>query len=123
MAKILLIEDEAVLRGLLVKLLNTLSHEVVEAGDGEEGLIKLKAEAFDLVLTDLIMPDKEGLETIQEIRKIRPDLKIIAMSGGGRGSGLDYLVLARQLGADQVLAKPFSHQDLNAAIVALLAPT
>jgi len=64
------------------------------------------------VITDLIMPDKEGLETIMELRAAQPDMKIIAMSGGGRNRPGDYLKVARQMGAAQVLAKPFSSQEL-----------
>lgn len=121
MAKILVIEDEALLRGLLKQVLTHLGHQVEEAVNGEEGLSRYREGDIDLVVTDLIMPEKEGLETIQELKRIRPNAKIIAMSGGGRGSGLDYLMLARQLGADQVLAKPFSNQDMVMTVNAVLA--
>lgn len=120
MARILVIEDEAILRNLLKQVLTHMGHEVEEAGNGHEGIARFRDGDIDLVVTDLIMPEKEGLETIQELKKIRPGAKIIAMSGGGRGSGLDYLVLARQLGADQVLAKPFSNQDLAMAVDGVL---
>jgi len=109
------------LRRLLNRVLVQVGYDVVEAANGLEGLEIQRQEHFDLVLTDLIMPEKEGLETIQELRKRRADLKIIAMSGGGRGSGLDYLVMARQLGADRVLAKPFSNQELLKTVEGVLA--
>jgi len=119
MAKILLIEDEAPLRGLLKELLQFMGHEVVVAENGEKGLAKQLEVEADLVLTDLIMPGKEGLETIRELKAGWPNLKIIAMSGGGRASGADYLELAHELGAEQVLAKPFSRQELADALALL----
>ena len=91
------------------------------AAGGAEAL-KLSCKGpFDLVITDLIMPEKEGLETIMALRRQSPTTKIIAMSGGGRNSGKDYLAIARLLGAQRTLAKPFSNAELLAAVADVLA--
>lgn len=120
MPRILLIDDDEAVRLVLRTSLELMGHEVEVAGNGREGLGKALAEKFDLVITDLIMPEKEGIETIQELRRRRPALKIIAMSGGGRGNAADYLPLAGLLGASRTLAKPFSHEDLARAVQEVL---
>ncbi|HLQ36671.1 MAG TPA: response regulator [Planctomycetota bacterium] len=116
MPHILIIEDDDSLRKMLRLTLAKMGHTVAEAQNGKEGLaIHGKAPA-DIVLTDLIMPEMEGLETIMRLRRTHPGVKIIAMSGGGRGKAIDYLQAAKWMGAAQVLAKPFSEKDLAAAI-------
>jgi len=120
MAKILLVDDDPDIRSLLKIMLTGQGHEVVEATDGTQALRQAEAEPFDLVLTDLIMPDKEGIETIMELRKKFPRIRIIAMSGGGVGRQEDYLGLAGKLGAMRTLAKPFGIQELNEAVDAVL---
>jgi DNA-binding response OmpR family regulator len=120
MAKILLVDDDPDIRSLLKIMLTGQGHEVVEATDGTQALRLAEAEPFDLVLTDLIMPDKEGIETIMELRKKFPRIRIIAMSGGGVGRQEDYLGLAGKLGAMRTLAKPFGIQELNEAVDAVL---
>jgi YesN/AraC family two-component response regulator len=87
-----------------------MRHEVVEASNGDEALAIQEVEPVDVLLTDLIMPEKEGLETIGVFLARYPDVRIIAMSGGGRGSAIDYLNVAKAMGADGILAKPFSNQ-------------
>ena len=108
MAKILLVDDNADILKTHGAVLRRAGHEVVTAANCNEALRLAEQNAFDLVITDLVMPDKEGIETILALRQLTPDLKIIAMSGGGRINANDYLIIARQCGAAQTLAKPFS---------------
>jgi len=108
MARILVIDDEEMIRDMLRRTLELAGHIVGLAEDGDAGLAAQKAAAFDLVITDLIMPGKEGLETIMELRHSSPKTKIIAISGGGRGKAAGYLQLAAKLGARRTLAKPFT---------------
>ena len=120
MHRILLIEDDQMLRRALRIALVKSGYEVVEAGNGHEGLMAFKAKPVDLVVTDLIMPEMEGVETIQVLRKLSPYLPIIAISGGGRGSPADYLHFAQKLGAARAFAKPFEPGELCAAVGSLL---
>ena len=119
MPRILLVDDDADLREMLRVILISLGHEVIEAGNGREALHLCRTETPDLMLTDLIMPEKEGLETIMELRRLQPDVKIIAMSGGGRSSTQDYLKMAKQMGAAHTLSKPFSTAEMAEAITRL----
>lgn len=119
MARILLIDDEDDLREFVAIALNYHGHEVTEAKSGriitDPPSGATAASAYDLIITDIVMPDSEGLETIIAARKAHPTGKIIAISGGNRGSGgtgVDYLRQARLLGADATLGKPFSTADL-----------
>ena len=112
MARILVIDDEELARFTLKEILQSNGHDVVEARNGNEGIAFQKANPFDLVITDIIMPEKEGVETIIEMRGDFPDLKIIGISGGGRTQNLDFLKLAKQFGAARILAKPFDEEDL-----------
>jgi CheY-like chemotaxis protein len=107
MALILVIDDVATMRDLVRRMLERAKHSVIEAADGEAGIAVVEMQDPALVITDLIMPKKEGIETIQQIRRSHPNTKIIAMSGHVRPDGISYLEAARKLGADAVLAKPF----------------
>jgi CheY-like chemotaxis protein len=120
MAKILVIDDDDTVRLSVRLALEDAEHEVDEAPNGAEGLDRLKIQVADLVVTDIFMPEKEGLETIDEIRRDYPQIKIIAISGGGRIDPQDYLEIARQLGADRVLFKPFDIQLLLDVVDELL---
>lgn len=111
-ARILLIEDDDQLRGLLIKVLSRSGYAVREACNGREGSEILEREKFDAIVTDIVMPEQEGLETISQLRAQGLKIKVIAMTGGGRFSPDNYLALARQLGADATLAKPFSGKQL-----------
>jgi CheY-like chemotaxis protein len=122
MARILLIDDDESFRSVLKVSLEQMGHAVTEARDGLIGLARFKDGVFDVVVTDLIMPDKEGIETIMELRKLDPAVKIIAMSGGGRVTSVDYLQIARQVGAKRILAKPFLYGDIKTAIEELMEP-
>jgi CheY-like chemotaxis protein len=121
MPKILLVDDDDALRKMLRLILTKMGHVVREARDGQEAIEMCEQEEPDLVLTDIVMPGQEGLETIFALRHSKPNVKIIAMSGGGRISSTDYLQIAKSLGARRVLAKPFSSEQLSAAIGETLA--
>jgi DNA-binding NtrC family response regulator len=112
MARILVIDDDPTLRRMTATILQGGGHQVDTARDGEEGSIMLESGEFDLLLTDLIMPNKEGIELIMECHRRYPDLRIIAMSGGGRHGVFDVLQAAEKLGARLTLNKPFSPQQL-----------
>lgn len=118
---ILLIDDDDLFRKALRLTLERAGHAVTEAVDGNDGLRRYGEGTFDLVITDLIMPGKEGLETIRELRAGNPAVRILAMSGGGRIDSRDYLTMAKAFGAMRVLDKPFTERDLIQAIEAILA--
>jgi len=120
MARILLTDDDDAFRRMLQLTLTRMGHTVEEAHNGAQAWAKFQAQPADLVIMDLIMPEKEGLETIREFRKNRVAVKILAISGGGRVDARDMLSIARQFGADYVLAKPFSNTELAAALKLLL---
>lgn len=123
MSRILLIDDDDAVRTVLRLTLDEFDHTVIEASNGIEGLANYPAEGVDLVITDIVMPGKGGIEVIKELRQRHPELKIMAMSGGGRSDSKDYLSIATLLGAAKVLAKPFSSQDFLAALSELLPPS
>jgi DNA-binding response OmpR family regulator len=120
MKRILVIEDDTHVQALIQKVLERADYEVIAASDGAEGLKLYRENPADLVITDLIMPHKEGLETIMEFRRDYPDVKIIAISGGGRLDPESYLETAKQMGAAYTFAKPFENQELVAAVQELL---
>jgi CheY-like chemotaxis protein len=120
MTSILLVDDDEEFRSMLVESLSQEGYEVIEARDGREGIQLYRDHPCDLIITDLIMPGKEGLETIEEFRRNYPLAKIIAVSGGSRHGPFDYLKMARALGARQALAKPFSRQEILEAITQVL---
>jgi|SRR4030095_3015788 DNA-binding response OmpR family regulator len=111
MAKILIVEDDDEVRDVLKTLLQEEGHELFEASDGNQAIEQFRRTPADLVILDIVLPDKEGLETIIDLRRTHPNVKIMAMSGGGRTSPQDYLDMAKRLGAVEVIAKPFSIDD------------
>src|SRR5664279_2444131 len=111
MAKILVIDDEPSILLMIKKMLEKAGHEVEMALNGKEGMQIFENNKADLLITDIIMPEKEGLETIVEMRKKYPDLKIIAISGGGRISADGYLPGAKLLGANMVFQKPLIQKE------------
>jgi DNA-binding response OmpR family regulator len=121
MATILVIDDDDSLRNLLRLTLTHFGHTVVEAGNGKEGLARFREAGADLVITDIVMPEKEGLEVLMELRKVQPPVKIIAISGGGRNGVVAYLGTAKLMGAAKVIPKPFSTEALMASVNELLA--
>jgi CheY-like chemotaxis protein len=110
--KILIIDDDPLVRYTLAKILTSHGYDVVTAVDGERGLACLQSENPSIVITDMIMPEREGVETIIQIKRERPDIGIIAISGGGRYGNYDLLPMAQSLGADEILAKPFEADEL-----------
>lgn len=112
MARILVIDDEELVRAAVRVTLEGAGHQVTEAEDGEEGISRQRERPFDVVITDILMPTKEGIETIMQLRKDFEDLKIIAISGGGRTDNVNYLDLAEKLGAEKTLVKPFTNAEL-----------
>ncbi|MBF0227143.1 MAG: response regulator [Desulfobacterales bacterium] len=120
MAKILVIDDDDQIRQMLKKMIELEGYEVYEAEDGNVGVKLAQSNNFDLVITDIIMPEKEGIETIRELKKAFPDIKIIAISGGGRIGPDSYLELAKKLGASETLSKPVKKNVLMDAIKRLI---
>ena len=121
MASILVIEDDPLIRQSLVKVLRREGHEVRDAAHGVAGVKSFRAQPAELVITDLVMPEQEGLATIMELRQIDPGLRIIAISGGMANDPKLYLQLAEKLGANRVLGKPFLAPELLAVVTAVLA--
>jgi DNA-binding NtrC family response regulator len=121
LARILVIDDEENIRTMVQQMLKRAGYDAAAAGDGSEGIRLQREKPADLVITDLIMPGQEGLETIMEIRRSFPRTKIIAISGGGHAGVLDFLPIATQLGALRTLPKPFTHQQLLALVKEVLA--
>jgi CheY-like chemotaxis protein len=120
MANILVIDDDSMARNVIAEMLSEKGHIIVEASDGKEGLKLYNTTKFDIVITDMIMPEVEGIETIIQLRKDNPDVKIIAISGGGRISAYSHLSLAEKFGVKKTLVKPFSKNDLQIAVDELL---
>lgn len=118
---ILLIDDDTQLRSVLRRVLGRSGYLVLEAENGREGLEILTRAEVHLVITDIIMPDMEGIELILELRRTRPDLRVIAMSAGGRISPDNYLSLAKHSGATRTIAKPFELEDFTALVAEVLA--
>jgi DNA-binding response OmpR family regulator len=116
MARILVIDDDDIMNGMIVQLLSEVGYEVEGAEDGGLGLRLLETKPFDLVVTDIIMPDKEGLETIVAIRKKNKAVPIIAVSGGGKLGPEQYLHMAKHFGADYAFQKPFYREPFLAAV-------
>ena len=121
MQSILVIDDDKLMCMALARILASAGFRVTQAFDGDEGLQLYRTYGFDLVITDLIMPDKEGIQIIRELRKENSNIRIIAMSAGGRGGATDYLKWARLMGAKQCLSKPIKREDLLNAVSTVLA--
>jgi PAS domain S-box-containing protein len=118
--RILVIDDESEIRKLFIKKLAGRGYEIIEACDGKEGIKLCHKTRPDLVITDIVMPEKEGIETITELKREFPDIKIIAISGGGRNAPDAYLQLAKNLGVDRTFSKPIDWPELIKTIRELL---
>jgi len=116
MKKILVIDDEPHILLMLKKMLERAGFEIDIASNGKEGLELFRKYPTDLVITDIIMPEKEGLETIREMKRLQPGLKIIAMSGGGKITADNYLQTAKLFGASRIIEKPFTQQQMVDAV-------
>lgn len=116
MARILVIDDDEIMNDMIVQLLSEAGYDAVGAEDGRCGLALLDTGDFDLIVTDIIMPEKEGLETIIEIRRRSTSLPIIAISGGGKLGPEQYLHLAKHFGANLTFQKPFQNERFLEAV-------
>jgi CheY-like chemotaxis protein len=114
--KILVIDDEAAIRDTLKFILEAYGYQVATASNGREGLETFEMVRPDLVITDLLMPEKDGLETISDLRRQQPGLPIVAISGGGRLGDMGYLKVAESFGAHRVVNKPFEPKDIIDAV-------
>lgn len=121
MARILVIDDEPLARYTIREALENGGHSVAEAENGREGLQVFALQPFDLIITDILMPEMDGVQTIQELRLLSSVSKVIAMTGGGMMRRKGRLNLAAKTGADKVLAKPFSDEDLISSVNACLS--
>ena len=121
MPRILIVDDDEQIRSLLRMTLEEEGFEIEEAADGIAALRVHKRRPVDLAIVDIIMPEKDGLATILELRKATPAIKVIAISGGGLKVPLDFLPEARALGADRTFSKPIERTDLLKAVRELLA--
>ena len=115
-ARILIIDDEERVLRTLRQMLESAGHEVVEAADGKEGVELYKEDSVDLVITDLIMPEKEGIQAAAELRHYDPYVKIIAISGGGRIGNMEVLRIAQKFGIEHTLPKPIRVGELLALV-------
>lgn len=123
MAKILLIDDDDQFRKMLHQTLTKAGYEVAQAANGTEGVKLFRQNPTDLVITDIVMPDKEGIETIMEIKQMAPGVKIMAVSGGGRIGSDSYLDLAKKLGAEKTFSKPVDRKEMLETIRSTLSAT
>ncbi len=121
MARILVVDDDPYITSMLRKLFERKGFIVDDAQDGKQALEMMKRELPDLVVTDIIMPEMEGAEFIMKVRTMAPQMKIIAISGGGRIKPADYLDLAKKLGADRTFPKPVKQSDMLTAVDELLS--
>ena len=120
MARVLVIDDEEQVRTLIREVLEGAGHEVMEARNGREAIKLYEAHPTDVVITDLVMPEQDGLETIRELRRRFPAVKIIAVSGAQQKLNLDLLYIAEKLGALRTMEKPFDIRKLVALVEELL---
>ena len=116
MARILIVDDEEPIRRTLRRMLEPAGYDVVEAADGREGVELYKEDSVDLVLMDLIMPEKEGIQAAAELRHHDPEVKIIVISGGGRIGNMEVLKIAQKFGIEHALPKPIRVSDLLALV-------
>lgn len=116
MANILVIDDDPMAREFIAEALSQTGHHIATASNGRQGLALFGATPFDLVITDIIMPDVEGIETIMQLKREKPGVRIIAISGGGKISAYSHLSLAEKFGVKKTLAKPFGKADLFSAV-------
>lgn len=120
MTRVLLVDDEQQVRQVLSAGLTKVGYDVVEASNGMEALARFKEEPIDAVVMDIIMPDKEGIETIIELRQSSKELPILAISGGGRMGKMHFLEVSRTFGADSTMEKPFTVAELAAELNSLI---
>lgn len=120
MKHILVVDDDELFRAMLCETLRTSGYGVLEAENGKAAMKVVARAKPDLVVTDLIMPEQEGIETIREIKRIFPEMKIIAVSGGMRGGDMDFLPIAEYMGASRVFKKPIDRKAFLSAVSELV---
>ena len=121
MATILVIDDDSQFLGYLEEILSSEGHTVETANDGKKGLLLINQKKFDLLITDIFMPEKDGVELLREIRGSKKGMKIIGVSGGGKNyDPREALSIAKMLGADKTLNKPFTKRNLLPLVQELL---
>lgn len=121
MALVLIVDDDPTVLRMLTQVMQRDGHTVMQAEDGEVAMRLFRLQPADIIITDLLMPNKEGLELIAEAREIAPAVGIIAYSGGGKIQPENYLEFATGMGADRVFTKPVPITDLSVAVKELLA--
>ncbi len=122
MARILIVDDEQPIRQILFDALEIDKHEISEAATGKEAIEMVQQQQFDLLITDLVMPEKNGIDLILEIRSKYPQMRVIAISGGGGITGrFDYLPIAKLIGAGSILRKPFRLPEIRTMVNDVLA--
>ncbi|MFN4354250.1 response regulator [Parvibaculum sp.] len=121
MSRVLVIDDDPLIRQTIRFALEEAGFCVDEAESGVDGCLAVTDGNFDLMITDILMPDKDGIETIIEVKRTQPDLRILAMSGGGKIDGGEFLNLARRLGVNDTISKPFQIVSLLAKVERLCA--
>ncbi len=119
MPRILVVDDSAGLREIMSIGLRASGYEVAQAGDGRRALRLQREKPYEVIVTDLFMPEMDGIETIQTLRQEFPDIAIVAISGVPTRTGADFLEVAAKLGADRVLRKPFTIPELVEAVEAV----
>ena len=122
MARILIVDDDEMVRFTIREILESVGHDITEAENGLRVNNLHKADPFDVIITDIVMPEKEGFETIRELKRDDPNVPIIAISGGGRFKTEAYTRIASDLGADHGLNKPFDDEQLLKLVNTCLAP-
>jgi CheY-like chemotaxis protein len=122
MPSILIVDDDATVRDLIVITLKRLGHTVLEAADGTEAMAQFRKHQPDMIITDMVMPDRDGIETIMDLRREGSKVPIIAISGNSTLTSL-YLKTAQQLGALQVLSKPFTLDQLRSVVTSVFPAT
>ena len=120
MANILVVEDDVHVRNFICDILIKNGHTIHDAADGSEARNIVEKEAIDCVITDILMPGIEGIELISSLHKYRPEIKVIAVSGGGRDDANHYLDMAGEFGADRIIYKPFAPQKLLDIVEAVI---
>lgn len=120
MLNVMIIEDDEQLRKMLQIMIEKEGYSVEVASNGEEAIKLFKTQPSELIITDLLMPEKDGLETIMEVKRDNPHVKIIAVSGGGQVGSKTYLKVAERLGAQHIFSKPFKRTDLLEAVASLI---
>lgn len=122
MATVLIVDDDKYVRRMIRRVLERAGYQTVEAENGYQAIDRYSEKRPDVLITDLLMPEKEGIETILELKRRYSAKNIIAISGGGRSSGVDYLRMAQRLGADRVFSKPIDPKSLVSAVESMVKP-